>query len=123
MIMLVDVSSCSMDFTALQKMKQKLATSWAWMCAAPGRKSMTLQKPYLREMERICWNTNDILETIQMITTSIWMRTRPWASPCWTVRTPDGRKACEKIYRKITEKQRTLVKQPRTSQPPTACPS
>ena len=51
MIMLVDVSSCSMDFTAFaEKMKQK---GWAWMCAAPGRKSMTPCTVF-KEMERIC---------------------------------------------------------------------
>ena len=52
MIMLVDVSSCSMDFTAFaEKMKQK--GDELGVGAAPGRKSATPCTVF-KEMERIC---------------------------------------------------------------------
>mgnify|MGYP000009397312 CR=1 FL=1 len=93
-------------------------------------------------------NTNDILETIQMITDEhLDVRTVTMGISLLDCADADGRRACEKIYNKITsrakdlvrtrtaekpakrstarspKKQRTLSKQPRTSQPPTACPS
>ena len=69
-------------------------------------------------------NTNDILETIQMITDEhLDVRTVTMGISLLDCADPDGRKACEKIYRKITEKRRILSKRPRTSRPPTACPS
>ena len=50
-------------------------------------------------------NTNDILETIQMITDEhLDVRTVTMGISLLDCADPDGRKACEKIYRKITEK-------------------
>ena len=56
-------------------------------------------------------NTNDILETIQMITDEhLDVRTVTMGISLLDCADPDGRKACEKIYRKITEKAKDLVK-------------
>ena len=56
-------------------------------------------------------NTNDILETIQMITDEhLDVRTVTMGISLLDCADPDGRKACEKIYRKITEKAKALVK-------------
>ena len=53
-------------------------------------------------------NTNDILETIQMITDEhLDVRTVTMGISLLDCADPDGRKACEKIYRKITEKARS----------------
>ena len=56
-------------------------------------------------------NTNDILETIQMITDEhLDVRTVTMGISLLDCADPDGRKACEKIYRKSTEKAKDLVK-------------
>ncbi|MEG1381901.1 MAG: DUF711 family protein, partial [Ruthenibacterium sp.] len=56
-------------------------------------------------------NTNDILETIQMITDeSLDVRTVTMGISLLDCADPDGKKACEKIYRKITSRAKDLVK-------------
>lgn len=56
-------------------------------------------------------NTNDILETIKMISDDhLDVRTVTMGISLLDCADPDGRKACEKIYRKITEKAKDLVK-------------
>ena len=56
-------------------------------------------------------NTNDILETIQMIADeNLDVRTVTMGISLLDCVDPDGKKACEKIYRKITEKAKDLVK-------------
>ena len=56
-------------------------------------------------------NTNDILETIQMITDeSLDVRTVTMGISLLDCADPDGKKACEKIYRKITTRAKDLVK-------------
>ncbi len=56
-------------------------------------------------------NTNDILETIKMISDEhLDVRTVTMGISLLDCADPDGKKACEKIYRKITEKAKDLVK-------------
>ena len=56
-------------------------------------------------------NTNDILETIQMITDeSLDVRTVTMGISLLDCADPDGRAACEKIYNKITARAKDLVK-------------
>ncbi len=56
-------------------------------------------------------NTNDILETIQMIADeNLDVRTVTMGISLLDCVDPDGKKACEKIYRKITHKAKDLVK-------------
>ena len=56
-------------------------------------------------------DTNDILETIQMISDeNLDVRTVTMGISLLDCADPDGRKACEKIYRKITTCARDLVK-------------
>jgi len=56
-------------------------------------------------------DTNDILDTIRMISDeNLDVRTVTMGISLLDCADPDGRKACEKIYRKITEKAKDLVK-------------
>lgn len=56
-------------------------------------------------------NTNDILETIRMISDEhLDVRTVTMGISLLDCADPDGKKACEKIYRKITEKAKDLVR-------------
>ena len=56
-------------------------------------------------------NTNDILETIRMISDEhLDVRTVTMGISLLDCADPDGKQACEKIYRKITEKARDLVR-------------
>ena len=56
-------------------------------------------------------NTNEILDTIHMIDQQhLDVRTITMGISLLDCADPDGRKACEKIYRKITEKAKDLVK-------------
>ena len=56
-------------------------------------------------------NTNDILETIRMISDEhLDVRTVTMGISLLDCADPDGKKACEKIYQKITEKAKDLVR-------------
>lgn len=56
-------------------------------------------------------NTNDILDTIRMITDEhLDVRTVTMGISLLDCADPDGRKACEKIYRKITSRAKDLVR-------------
>ena len=68
-------------------------------------------------------NTNDILETIQMITDEhLDVRTVTMGIALLDCADP-AEKPAKRSTARSPKKQRTLSKQPRTSQPPTACPS
>ena len=56
-------------------------------------------------------NTNDILETIRMISDEhLDVRTVTMGISLLDCADPDGKRACEKIYRKITEMAKDLVR-------------